>query len=125
MILDQNGGPWLVSKIHEDPPDNIQHPVVIIDRETKKVTYTGLYYFLAHFSKFVRPGSVRIGTAGIQENVRCVAFKRPDGSLVVEVLNSQHRIAETWLVWRDRELHLTLPALSITTCLWNPLESAK
>ena len=43
MILDQDGGPWLVSPEHGDPEPNQQHPVVIINRNTKKVTYTGLY----------------------------------------------------------------------------------
>jgi glucosylceramidase len=57
MILDEKGGPWLVSPIHGNPDPNVQHPVVIVDRHTKKVTYTGLYYYLAHFSKFVRPRS--------------------------------------------------------------------
>ena len=32
LILDEHGGPWLVSPIHGNPEDNIQHPVVIIDR---------------------------------------------------------------------------------------------
>jgi len=124
MILDENGGPWLLSEVHEDGPDNIQHPVVIIDRKTNKVTYTGLYYYLTHFSKFVRPGSVRIETTGRQEHVRCIAFKRPDGMLVANVLNSQHHPATTRLVWRDRVLRLSLPPLSITTCLWKPAETA-
>jgi len=70
MILDEKGGPWLVSKIHGDPEDNAQHPVVIIDRHTHEVTYTGLYYYLAHFSKFVRPGAVRVGTEGSLKGVR-------------------------------------------------------
>ena len=64
MILDEKGGPWSVSEIHGNPDPNIQHPVVIIDRHSKKVTYTGLYYYLAHFSKFVRPGAIRIKTIG-------------------------------------------------------------
>ncbi|MBK7709848.1 MAG: hypothetical protein IPJ37_01905 [Bacteroidales bacterium] len=64
MILDQEGGPWLTSPEHGDPDNNHQHPVVIIDRNTKEVTYTGLYYYLAHFSKFVRPGAHRIDCTG-------------------------------------------------------------
>ena len=61
MILDEKGGPWSVSYVHGNPDPNIQHPVVIIDREKMKVMYTGLYYYLTHFSKFVRPGAVRVG----------------------------------------------------------------
>ena len=36
MILDEKGGPWLVSVAHGDPDHNTQHPVVIIDRSTEK-----------------------------------------------------------------------------------------
>ncbi|MGD0923537.1 MAG: hypothetical protein ABSA70_17510 [Terriglobia bacterium] len=60
MILDEKGGPWAISPVHGNPDPNVQHPVVIINRQTKQVTYTGLYYYLAHFSKFVRPGAVRV-----------------------------------------------------------------
>ena len=64
MILDETGGPWSVSTVHENPDNNNQHPVVIVNRHTHQVSYTGLYYYLAHFSKFVRPGAVRIGASG-------------------------------------------------------------
>jgi hypothetical protein len=30
---------------------------------THRITYTGTYYFLAHFSKVVRPGAVRVQTS--------------------------------------------------------------
>jgi len=125
MILDQNGGPWLLSEVHGDGPENIQHPVVIIDRARRKVTYTGLYYYLAHFSKFVRPGSVRIETTGSVEHVRCIAFKTPEGGLVAEVLNSQHHPATALLSWHDRVLRLSLSPLSITTCLWKPVQGTR
>jgi glucosylceramidase len=125
MILDQKGGPWMVSPIHGDPDPNVQHPVVIIDREQKKVTYTGLYYYLAHFSKFVRPGSARIETSGSQKGVRCVAFKRPDGSLVAELINSRNSDVQEQFDWQGRSLRLALPAVSITTCVWKPAEAAK
>jgi glucosylceramidase len=118
MILDQNGGPWLVSPIHGNPEDNIQHPIVVIDRQTRQVTYTGLYYYLAHFSKFVRPGAVRLATGGGKTGVRCVAFKTPEGGFVAELLNSQNESAEVGVRWRNRSLRVPLPAVSITTCLW-------
>lgn len=118
MVLDERGGPWLVSPIHGNPENNIQHPVVIIDRRSKKVTYTGLYYYLAHFSKFVRPGAIRVETIGSQKGVRCVAFKTQDGGLVAQLINSRNTQAEVQLDWRGRWLRPTLPALSITTCRW-------
>lgn len=118
MILDQNGGPWLISPIHNDPDNNVQHPVVIIDRNTKKVSYAGVYYALSHFSKFVRPGSVRIDSAGTADGVRCVSFRRSDGSLVAQLVNSRRSDVTVQVNWRRRCFERTLPAISITTLLW-------
>src|SRR5258707_1051029 len=86
-ILDENGGPWAVSPVHGNPDPNIQHPVVIINKITHEITYTGVYYYLAHFSKFVRPGAVRVQTTGKAKGVRVMAFQTPDGGFVVQFLN--------------------------------------
>jgi glucosylceramidase len=120
MILDEKGGPWLVSPVHHNPDPNVEHPVVIVDRRTKKVTYTGLYYYLAHFSRFVRPGSVRIGTTGGSDGVRCVAVRTPDRHLVAQLLNSRSRDARVSVECGGRILRLVLPAGSITTASWKP-----
>ena len=117
MILDERGGPWLVSPVHRDT-DGKQHPVVIVDRQTKQITYTGLYYYLAHFSKFVRPGAVRIETSGDGGGVRSVAFQAKNGDIVTEILNSSRNQASVALNWRGKFLSLKLPALSISTCVW-------
>lgn len=118
MILDQKGGPWLVSQPHHDPDNNIQHAVVIIDRNTRKITYTGLYYYLAHFSKFVRPGAARIQTSGTLPGVRCLAFKAKEGRLVVELINSRKTPTDIRLDSHGRALELNLPPVAIVTCLW-------
>jgi glucosylceramidase len=119
MILDEKGGPWSVSEIHGNPDPNVQHPVVIVDRQSKKVTYTGLYYYLAHFSKFVRPGAIRIETTGSLNGVRVMAFKAPDGKIVTELMNSNKEDVEVSLKFHDRVVRLNLPAISISTALWD------
>jgi glucosylceramidase len=98
---------------------------VIIDRQTGQVTYTGLYYYLAHFSKFVRPGAVRIGATGKINNVRCLAFQNQDRQIVVQLINSAGENSQVGIEWGTQYLSLTLPAMSITTCLWNPASSGK
>jgi glucosylceramidase len=120
MILDEKGGPWAISPVHGNPDPNVQHPVVIINRQTKQVTYTGLYYYLAHFSKFVRPGAVRIETSGNVKGVRCVAFKTPAGGLVAQLVNSRKADTEVGLEAGGRSLQVALPAISITTLQWQP-----
>jgi len=117
-VLDEKGGPWSVSYVHGNPDPNIQHPVVIINRQTHQVTYTGLYYYLAHFSRFVRPGAVRIETAGNYSGVRAVSFKTPQGKVVSELMNSRQEDVDVALVANGRTLSLKLPAVSITTAIW-------
>ena len=118
MILDEKGGPWAVSEIHGNPEPNVQHPVVIINRETKQVTYTGLYYYLAHFSKYVRPGDRRIEAKGVGEKVRCMAFKTQAGKIIVQVVNSGSKSVACRLGWHDKNLQVNLPGISITTLTW-------
>jgi glucosylceramidase len=117
-VLDEKGGPWAVSYIHGNPDPNIQHPVIIINRQTHKVTYTGLYYYLAHLSRFVRPGAVRIETTGNYPGVRVISFKTPEGKIVSELMNSRKEDAEVAMVANGHTLPLKLPAMSITTAVW-------
>jgi len=119
MILDENGGPYLLSEAHRDDADNYQHPVVVINRRTKQITYTALYYYLAHFSKFVRPGAHRIRSTGRISKVRCAAFKSPEGLIVAELVNSRRRQVDVRLRWRGRVLEAALPPHSITSLIWN------
>jgi glucosylceramidase len=118
LILDEKGGPWLTSVEHGDPADNPQHPVVIVDTKKKQVIYTGLYYYLAHFSKFVRPGAVRIGAAGDVQGLDFVAFAGKGGGRTLEVVNSAS--ADRRFALRDgsRMAAITVPGRSIATLAW-------
>ena len=117
-ILDETGGPWAISVVHGNPDPNEQHPVVIVNKTTHEVTYTGTYYYLAHFSKFVRPGAIRVQVIGKSEGVRVMAFQTPEGGLVAQLLNSQASDSSANLVYRGRTLHVFLRARSITTATW-------
>ena len=118
LILDEKGGPWLVSPTHGNPDDNVQHPVVIVNGRSGVVTWTGAYWYLAHFSRYVRPGAVRIGVTGRLEGVRCLAFATPDGGLVVQLLNSRPQPERTAVEWKGRTVVVDLPARSLTTARW-------
>jgi glucosylceramidase len=118
MILDQDGGPWLTSPEHGDPDNNHQHPVVIINRENREVTYTGLYYYLAHFSKFVKPGASRINCTGGSAQFNFVGFQNKDGSIVLNVINNGEE-EDCSISWRKQMMTQKLKAHSITTFMWN------
>ncbi|MGB5646353.1 MAG: glycoside hydrolase family 30 protein [Muriicola sp.] len=79
MVLDTQGGPnwfknWCVAP-------------VIVDPGKDEVYFTPIYYTLAHFSKYIRPGAVRIGFENTDEDLMVTAAKNPDGSIAVVVFN--------------------------------------
>ena len=86
MVLDRRGGPnWF---------ENWCVAPVIVDPSNDEVYYTPLYYILAHFSKFIRPGSKIIEVKVSDDKVQATAAKNEDGSLVLVVLNqNQFKIA--------------------------------
>jgi glucosylceramidase len=59
--------------------------VVTVDPATGHAIRTADYYVLGHVTRFVRPGAVRIGSS-VAGNAWNVAFRNPDGSLVLVVV---------------------------------------
>lgn len=117
-ILDETGGPWGISPVHGNPDPNAQHPVVIINKFTHQITYTGTYYYLAHFSKFVRPGATRVETKGNAPGIRVMSFASPDGGIVAQVLNSNPEDKTVHLVNKGKTVSFKAPAQSINTLQW-------
>ena len=91
---------------------------MIINKNTHEITYTGTYYYLAHFSKFVRPGAVRVQTKGNVKGVRVMAFQTPEGGFALQALNSLEQESQVNLVSKGRTVQLALPARSISTVTW-------
>ena len=93
ILLNQYGGPYHnrtntensdFSK--EDKSAGCYAPV-LYDEGKKQLIYTPIYYYIAHFAKFIRPGAVRIATTKYTDKLYTCAFKNEDGGIVLIVLN--------------------------------------
>ena len=118
LLLDERGGPALIDPDHGNPAHNVQQPIVIVDRRTGMITYTGVYYYLAHFSRFVVPGSVRLATAGAIDKVTLLAFARPDDCCAVVAINAADSEQSIAIARGDETVRLDLPAHAIASLLW-------
>ena len=107
IVLDQRGGPNHVGNFCDAP--------VLVDTATKEVHYQASFYYIAHFSKFVRPGAHRIVSRGGPEHVQSIAFTNPDGSLIAVVMNAADTPADFALSVGGDTLNCTIPAHSIQT----------
>jgi glucosylceramidase len=75
------------------------------------------YYAVAHFSRFVPPGSVRVGSTE-QEQLASVAFLTADGKIVL-VLSNTANFPKTFNVkYHGRWFTTTLPEESVGTYVW-------
>ena len=89
------------------------------------VTRNAAYYVVAHASKFVRPGSVRIAsgtnvTIGkpADEKLPNVAFLTPEGKIVLIVLNDSEVEKKFTVQYGEMVTNTTLKAGSVGTFVW-------
>ena len=114
LALDQNNGPTTGEGCKDC------RGVVTIDTSTTPATVHREveYYALGHVSKFVEPGAYRIDSnvAGPIENV---AFKNPDGSVVLVAYNSAGSGNTFSVTWHGQVFPFTLPGGAVATFKWN------
>ena len=82
-----------------------------------KASFNVAYYAVAHFSKFVRPGSVRIGSTELDQ-LYTVAFLTPDGKIVLVVTNTGNFAKKFQIEYQGRSLTTTLLEGSVGTYVW-------
>jgi glucosylceramidase len=84
IILDETGGPNHVGNLCDAP--------IIADTKNQKIYYNSSYYYIGQFSKFVKPGAVRIQVeTSDRTQLQHVCFMNEDGSKVLIVMNETDR----------------------------------
>lgn len=74
---------------------------------------------LGQYSRFVRHGAVRIGsTYGSPGTVTSVAFRNPDGELVIVVINQSETEQPFRILCGGRQFKAVLPPLTVGTYCW-------
>ena len=81
------------------------------------VTRNEAYYIVAHASKFVRPGSVRIAT-NLPANLPNVAFRTPAGKKVLLVLNTSTSPVPFTIGYQGKTVATALAGNSAGTYVW-------
>ena len=82
-----------------------------------KATPNVAYYALAHFSKFVRPGSIHIGSTEL-EQLSTAAFLTPGNKIVLVVSNTGNFPKTFAIAYHGKYLKTTLPSESSATYVW-------
>lgn len=82
-----------------------------------KITRNVSYYVIAHAARFLPRGSVRIAST-LPAELPNVAFRTPEKSLVVLMLNDLDRAQSVTIRLPNQVLSVELPAQSVGTLVW-------
>jgi glucosylceramidase len=92
ILVDEKGGPNHVGNFCFAP--------VIADTKKGDLIYTSSYYYIGHFSKFIRPGARRIISSSNRDLLEATAYQNEDGKIVVVVMNrSEQKLP--FLLWMN------------------------
>lgn len=111
MVLDRQGGPnwfknWCIAP-------------VIVDQDADEIYFTPLYYVMAHFSKFMRPGAQKIASEINHEEVLTTAVKNEDGSIVIAIFNPTDEKYNINIKLNDNVNTITIDAKALQTIILN------
>jgi len=110
ILLDETGGPnhvgnFCFAPVHADTRDGSLH-------------YMNSYYYIGHFSKFVRPGAQRIICSSNRAQLLTTGFINPDGTIAIIVMNpSTNKVEYRMYVGNQAIETVSLPH-SIVTLLF-------
>jgi len=119
LVLDMEGGPNHVHNYCDAP--------VLIDTYKKQIHYQSSYYYIGHFSRYIKPGAVRLESnvgswmlpstvdGKIGNCVECCAFKNPDGSIVMVLTNRTEDLVNFELNIDGEKKELYIPERTIQT----------
>jgi glucosylceramidase len=107
ILLDETGGPNHVK--------NFCYAPVHADTKTGELIYTSAFYYIGHFSKFVRPGAKRLIASSTIDRLLTTAFVNTDGSIVAVVMNNSAEAQAFTLNVGSNATPVESPAHSILT----------
>ena len=109
MVLDTKGGPNWANNWCTAP--------VIVDTEKDEVYFTPLYYIMAHFSKYIRPGAIVIDAQNSDSELMVAAAKNPDESIAVVVFNEGISQKNFELTLNRSSINITISPQAIQTIM--------
>jgi glucosylceramidase len=89
-------------------------------KDDRSVKYRFDYYMYGQFMKFIPRGAVRIASTYGKKEPANVAFRDPEGRIVLVVVNTGRKPLEYSVVCGGKAFKGELPGRSVATCRWQP-----
>jgi glucosylceramidase len=109
LILDENGGPNYVGNYCSAP--------IIVDTNTQEILYQSSYYYLGHFSRFIKRGDRIIECENKTDNLLALASINESGITTTVVMNKKNTQGNCTYMNGEAILDLCIPSRSIVTLI--------
>jgi len=110
ILLDERGGPNHVQNFCFAP--------IHADTKTGELTFTPTYYYIGHFSKFIKPGAFRVSTTSSRSSLESTSFKNKDGKIITVVMNKTDNTIGYKLIVGSSETFLTIRPHAMQTIIY-------
>ena len=110
ILLDETGGPNHVGNFCFAP--------IHADLRTNSVIYTPSYYYIGHFSKFIKPNAKRISTVSSRSSLLSTSFMNEDQEIVTVVMNPTENVIEYKLYVGDSGFKQSILPHAIQTLVY-------
>jgi glucosylceramidase len=116
LVLDMEGGPNHLNNYCDSP--------IVVDVDNQLVFVQPMFYYLGHLSKFVPPGSIRVGTDlsdTLDDAISAASFITPSKQVVVVAMNQGDDNVNMVLsdTSKDVATIYQIPAHGITTFVYD------
>ena len=85
------------------------------DTKTDELIYTPSYYYIGHFSKFIKSNAKRISTTTSRSTIESTSFINKNGEIVTVVLNKTDNDVKYKLIVDENQVSLKIRAHAIQT----------
>lgn len=107
IYLDEKGGPNHVGNYCDAP--------VMFNADEQKIDVKLSYYYIGHFSRYIKQGARRVLSSTYDNDIETVSFLNPDDSLVTVILNRRDVDKKAIVSTGDGCVEVEIPAHSIQT----------
>jgi glucosylceramidase len=88
------------------------------DTTTGELIYTPSYYYIGHFSKFIRLDAVRVSSAVSRSSLLSTSFLNTDGTMATIVMNHTDKEITYSLIIDSEKTTIKIPAHAIQTLVY-------
>jgi O-glycosyl hydrolase len=110
VLLDHNGGPNHVGNFCFAP--------IHADTNSGELIYTPSYYYIGHFSKFIRPNAKRVSSAVSRSSLLSTSFLNTDGKMTTVVMNQSDSEITYNLIIGSEKTVVVIPAHGIQSLVY-------